>query len=191
MADANLDLSVDVSANTRKLKRELSEAARTVSGFGRALEGAFQDAAFSGRSLEDVVRGLGQELAKLALRNSIRPLGKFLETGLGNILDASLLGGVVSAVPVTPFARGGVIAGPSLLPLGRHGLGLAGERGPEAVLPLRRGSDGRLGVSADHGQRLVSVTVNVQATDADSFRRSEAQVAARLNRAVSRGLRNL
>ena len=191
MADANLDLRVDVKANTRNLQQELSEAARTVSGFGRALERAFESAVFSGRSLEDVVRGLGHELAKLALRNSIRPLGKFLESGLGNVLDASLLGGAALAVPVTPFARGGVIASPSLLPLGRHGLGLAGERGPEAVLPLRRGSDGRLGVSADHGQPPISVIVNVQATDADSFRRSEAQVAASLNRAVSRGMRNL
>ena len=191
MADANLNLRVGVDADTSKLKKELSEAARTVSGFGRALEGAFQNAAFSGRSLEDVVRGLGQELAELALRNSIRPLGKFLETGLGNVLDASLFGGAAAGVPVTPFARGGVLASPSFLPLGSRGLGLAGERGPEAVLPLRRGADGRLGVSADHGQRPVSVTVNVQATDADSFRRSEAQVAASLNRAVSRGLRNL
>lgn len=191
MADANLDLCVDVNANTRNLKKELSEAARTVSGFGNVLERAFQNAAFSGRSLEDVVRGLGQELASLALRNSIRPLGKFLETGLGNVLDAALLGGAGSPAPVKPFARGGVLTGPSLFPLSGSALGLAGERGPEAVLPLRRGADGRLGVSSDAGQRPVSVTVNVQATDADSFRRSEAQVAASLNRAVSRGLRNL
>jgi phage-related minor tail protein len=69
-----------------------------------------------------------------------------------------------------------------------------GEQGAEAILPLARGSDGRLGVRSATGgasSRPVSVTVNVAATDADSFRRSEAQVAAALARAVARGQRGL
>ena len=60
-------------------------------------------------------------------------------------------------------------------------------------MPLARGPDGRLGVSAvDTGGRPVQVTVNIAtADDADSFRRSEAQVAAALARAVARGQRGL
>lgn len=68
------------------------------------------------------------------------------------------------------------------------GLGLAGEAGPEAILPLRRGSDGRLGVAAADGGS-VNVMVNVTAPDARSFLASEAEVSAMLLRAVRRGTR--
>jgi phage-related minor tail protein len=93
---------------------------------------------------------------------------------------------------VLPFAHGGVIASPVAFPLGGHKLGLAGEAGPEAILPLSRGKDGRLGVRAEGGAGpSLNVTFNVTAQDAASFRRSEGQIAAMLSRAVSRGARNL
>jgi phage-related minor tail protein len=69
-------------------------------------------------------------------------------------------------------------------------LGLAGEAGAEAVLPLARGSDGTLGVKSEARAPMV-VTFNVTAADADSFRKSEAQVTAMLARAVGRGRRGL
>ena len=65
-----------------------------------------------------------------------------------------------------------------------------GERGAEAIVPLARGPDGRLGVAGGSG-RPVSVTVNIATPDAESFRRSEAQVGASLARAVARGQRGL
>jgi phage-related minor tail protein len=63
-----------------------------------------------------------------------------------------------------------------------------GEAGAEAVLPLARGSDGALGVKAGAGQPVV-VHFNVTSPDAESFRKSEAQVTAMLARAVGRGRR--
>ena len=45
-------------------------------------------------------------------------------------------------------------------------------------MPLARGPDGRLGVRSGGGGRPMSVTVNVSTPDAESFRRSEAQVSA-------------
>jgi phage-related minor tail protein len=74
----------------------------------------------------------------------------------------------------------------------RGGLGLMGEAGPEAILPLKRGSDGRLGVAAGApGERGAPITVNITTPDIAGFRRSEAQVAAGLARAVARGRRGL
>ena len=107
--------------------------------------------------------------------------------------DATALakGGVIARGQVMPFAKGGVVAAPTYFPLAR-GMGLMGEAGTEAVMPLARGPDGRLGVSAaGTGARPVQVTVNIATPDADSFRRSEAQVAAALARAVARGQRGL
>ena len=87
-----------------------------------------------------------------------------------------------------PFAAGGVVAAPTYFPM-RGGLGLMGEAGPEAILPLARGSDGRLGVAAGGRARPAPVTVNIATPDVEGFRRSEAQVAAGLARAVARGRR--
>lgn len=56
-------------------------------------------------------------------------------------------GGLFSGGHVQPFARGGIVNGPTLFPMA-NGAGLMGEAGPEAIMPLRRGPDGRLGVSA-------------------------------------------
>jgi phage-related minor tail protein len=57
-------------------------------------------------------------------------------------------------------------------------------------MPLARGPDGRLGVAAGGGAPT-HVTVNIATPDADSFKRSEAQVSAALARAVARGRRAL
>ncbi len=99
-------------------------------------------------------------------------------------------GGVFSRGMVMPFAQGGVVGAPTYFPLGR-GLGVMGERGAEAVMPLARGPDGKLGVRSGDGGRAASITVNISTPDAQSFRRSEAQVSAALARAVARGQRGM
>ena len=99
-------------------------------------------------------------------------------------------GGVIQEGRVRPFAAGGIVAAPTYFPMS-GGTGLMGEAGPEAILPLRRGSDGRLGVASATGARPVAVTVNIATPDPGAFRKSEAQVAATLARAVARGQRAL
>jgi phage-related minor tail protein len=108
--------------------------------------------------------------------------------GLASSLFQKVVGGFGG---VLPFAKGGVVAQPSYFPAGNV-IGLMGEAGPEAVLPLQRGADGRLGVAAGGGGgRSVSVVFNVTTPDAAGFRKSEAQVTGMLARAVSRGARTL
>ncbi len=55
-------------------------------------------------------------------------------------------GGVFARGNVIPFARGGVVSRPTLFPIG-----LMGEAGAEAIMPLSRGADGRLGVTSAGG----------------------------------------
>jgi phage-related minor tail protein len=51
---------------------------------------------------------------------------------------------------ITGFAKGGVFDGPIMFPM-RDGMGMMGEAGPEAIMPLARGSDGSLGVRVNGG----------------------------------------
>jgi len=73
------------------------------------------------------------------------------------------MGGVVSKNGIEPFAMGGIVNKPTLFKYADGGtgrFGLMGEAGPEAIIPLKRGRDGRLGVS---GGGSTNVTVNVDA----------------------------
>lgn len=164
------------------LRAELSELTRLSAGFGATLTRAFASAASGGRKLSDVLRSLVLSLSRQALSSALRSLGQ----ALGGMLGGLSGGG---PAPVTPFAKGGVIGAPVAFPL-RAGLGLAGEAGAEAILPLARGPDGRLGVRGAGGGGT-QVTVNIQTPDVESFRASQSQVAAMLLRALERGQRNL
>lgn len=110
--------------------------------------------------------------------------------GFGGGVAPFAKGGVFSRGMVMPFAQGGVVGAPTYFPLGR-GFGVMGEKGAEAVMPLARGPDGRLGVRAGGAASPAAITVNISTPDAESFRRSEAQVSAALARAVARGQRGM
>lgn len=49
---------------------------------------------------------------------------------------------------VIPFAKGGVVSSPSMFPMTGNRTGLMGERGAEAIMPLKRTANGQLGVQA-------------------------------------------
>lgn len=67
-------------------------------------------------------------------------------------------GGVFSQGRIMPFARGGVVSQPTIFPM-KSGLGLMGEAGPEAVMPLKRGSDGKLGVETSGEMQPVIINL--------------------------------
>lgn len=86
----------------------------------------------------------------------------------GNIASSigGFFGGSTSASTPAPAAKGGaftngVYSSPTLFKFANGGqFGVMGEAGPEAVMPLRRGSDGSLGVDAE-GIGGNNVVVNV------------------------------
>ena len=162
--------------------------------FGQSLSRAFASGVASGKSFESVLQIVGQKFIELSLRMALQPATSLLGGLLGQMTQglSGIFGGMGAGggVPVMPFADGGVIASPGYFPLGR-GVGLAGEAGPEAILPLARGSDGRLGVRAGGAGGSTPVYVTIQTSDVESFARSEAQVSASLARAVARGRRSL
>jgi lambda family phage tail tape measure protein len=149
---------------------------------------AFAGAIIHGRKLSDVLKGLALSLANQALSAALRPLGNLLGSALGQI-TGSARGNILQMGRIQPFAAGGIVNSPALFPF-RGGMGLMGEAGPEAIMPLARGSDGRLGVRSAGGGST-HVTINISTPDAASFRQSQGQVASLIARAVERGQRNL
>ena len=60
-------------------------------------------------------------------------------------------GGVLSGGRLTKFASGGVLTAPTFFGMSGGGLGVAGEAGPEAFVPLGRTRDGKLGIETTGG----------------------------------------
>jgi phage-related minor tail protein len=185
-------LTLTIDADTKPLQAQLNEVAKAGNRFSSALGQSFSDLALRGKSFGDVLRSLALRLADIALKAAFKPLTDAIGGSLARLVTGAAFahGGVVHRGMPVPFAQGGVIASPVTFPLAGGRIGLAGERGPEAILPLARGPDGRLGVRADSGGGM-HITFNVTTPDADSFRRSETQLAAMLARAVASGQRNL
>jgi phage-related minor tail protein len=185
-------LTVVIDADTRPLEARLTEVGRLGNRFGNALSQSLVDLTLKGKGFGDVLRSLALRLSEIALKAAFKPLTDAIGGSLARLVTGAAFaqGGVIHRGMPVPFASGGVIASPIAFPLAGGRLGLAGERGPEAILPLARGPDGRLGVRAE-GNGGVHVTFNVTTPDAESFRRSETQLAALLARAVAQGQRNL
>jgi hypothetical protein len=98
-------------------------------------------------------------------------VGKAISGVLGNANGNAFMGG-----NVIPFARGGVVGSPTMFPMAGGRTGLMGEAGPEAIMPLKRGKDGKLGVQAAGGGN-VSIVQNfsVSANGDESVKRIVAQ----------------
>lgn len=169
--------------------REVDGLAR---GFGSGLRRAFEGVAFDGMRLSDAMRGLARSISETLHASAMRPVQTALGGALAGLLQRVLPfadGAGFAQGRVMPFARGGVVSGPVAFPM-RGGLGLMGEAGPEAILPLTRGADGRLGVRAEGRARPVQVTFNIQTPDVAGFQRSQSQIAAQMARLLASGRRN-
>ncbi|MEI4486592.1 phage tail tape measure protein [Frigidibacter sp. MR17.14] len=165
-------------------------------GIGRGLRSAFDGVVFDGMRLSDalerVARSMSASVYGIAMRPVQNAMGGALAQGMNGLMSGLFpfaKGGAISQGRVMAFARGGVVGGPTAFGM-RGGLGLMGEAGPEAILPLARGADGRLGVRAGSGGGGARVTVNVSTPDVAGFQRSRAQIAAGLARVIARGERN-
>ena len=165
-------------------------------GLSRGLRRAFDGVVFNGHSLSEALDTLAQSMSNTAYNAAIKPItdqvGGLITNGVTSLVSGILPfadGGAFSQGRVMPFANGGVVSGPVAFPM-RGGTGLMGEAGPEAIMPLARGADGRLGVKAAGGGQPVNVVMNISTPDAQGFQRSQGQIAAQVSRALSRGNRN-
>lgn len=194
MTDEVASLSIRISADTSDARTKLKDLERLGNAFGSRITSAFEDAAFSGEGLGTTLKSLALDLSRLSLRGALQPLQSTLSSGFTEMFrsfSGFAKGGTIGSSFPQPFAAGGVISAPVAFPLSGGRTGIAGEAGPEAILPLTRDASGRLGVHAGNGTAPISVHMTVNTPDSSGFRRSEGQMTAMLARAMRRGQRFL
>lgn len=117
---------------------------------------AFKDAIMNSKNLGDALNNLANRVENMLVN-------KALDSLLGGVFSGLFAkGAAFKAGSVTPFASGGIVNKPTIFPMA-NGMGLMGEAGAEAVMPLTRTSNGDLGVRAigDGGSRGSIVMNNV------------------------------
>ena len=129
------NVTVSIEADTEPFLTALDNLQALSGRFGAQLTGALRSAVVDGKELDTVLRRLALNLAGTALSQGLQPL-----QGLVGSLLSSAAGGLAGILPfakggVVPFASGGVVSAPTYFPAGGR-LGLMGEAGAEAILPL-------------------------------------------------------
>lgn len=101
----------------------------------------------------DILFDLAGKIAEyLAIQNLVIPLAKSFgapDSFISSVFSAK--GNVFqNGQHLTAYAKGGILSSPAVFPT-RSGMGVAGEAGPEGILPLKRMRNGVLGVVSDGG----------------------------------------
>ncbi len=196
---AAAEMAAGFDSELQRVRAALAETGKDVvtleRGLSKGLRRAFDGVAFDGMKLSDALETVARSMVQTTYSAAIKPItnqvGGLLAQGVGSIVDGILPfanGGSFAQGRVMPFANGGVVSGPTTFPM-RGGLGLMGEAGPEAIMPLARGPDGKLGVRGGTGG-AVNVVMNITTPDVQGFNRSQGQIAAQMSRALGRGNRN-
>lgn len=131
----------------------------------KGMEDALVDFVMTGKlNFKNLANSIIRDMARIAIQQSItKPLGNFLGglfgggSAKGNVFNQQ---GLVDA-----YAKGGVVNKPTYFAMGGSGkFGIMGEGGmPEAILPLKRGKSGNLGVEVSGGSGS-NIVVNVDAS---------------------------
>jgi len=144
----------------RDMTEDVEEVVEEVKRLEMTFSSAFEDAIVGGKKLSDVLKGLKQDVLRIFLRSMITgPLSEDAAAMFSGLFKKtpSARGNIFTDGHVTPFAKGGITTGPVAFPM-VDGIGTAGEKGVEAIMPLQRTAGGKLGVAATGGGRVIHNT---------------------------------
>lgn len=196
---ATSDLLAGFDSELRRMRTALAGTGKDLAtlekGLSRGLRRAFDGVVFDGLKLSDALSTVARSMANTTYNAAMKPvtdhLGGLISQGVGSLVQGILPfanGAAFSQGKVMPFAQGGIVSSATAFGM-RGGMGVMGEAGPEAIMPLARGPDGKLGVKGGGGGG-VHVVMNISTPDVQGFQRSQSQIAAQMTRALSSGNRN-
>lgn len=133
---------------------------------GTTLKGLFGEGGFGsgGGLLGPIMNTMQSKFDILSMGGNTAAMNAF--SMLPQALGGAWMGGIQR------FAYGGVFHSPRVFPMANGGVGMLGEAGPEAVMPLTRTADGKLGVQSSGGGSgggAMVVNLTIQAVDALSL----------------------
>ena len=164
------------------LDLETSIGERLITGID-SMGDAFADLVVDGKSsFAELTVSILKDIQKMVIKalffKAIMGAKSFLGFGDGGVVDGAgneiqnvtavaAKGQVLAKNKIVPYAYGGIVSRPTLFPMA-DGAGLMGEAGPEAILPLRRNKQGKLGVETNGAtsNNVVNVSVNASGTSA-------------------------
>jgi tape measure domain-containing protein len=169
-------------------------------------------ASFTNSILADIAKIIAQEMRSQLLGSILKPLAGAAWGGLTSAFGSSAAastagtvgginmnntslqnlklanGGVVSGAGISAHS-GTIVSSPTVFPFAK-GVGLMGEAGPEAILPLKRNAQGKLGVVTENaGQskgNLYNITVNVQSKQGENPEQFGQRAAEAMMRSVAK-----
>lgn len=147
--------------------------------FGLTGKKTFSD--FADSVIKDILRMIVYQTMMQPLMSGISGAvsGFFSGAGAGggaarSVPVAVAKGGVFEGGSLTPFARGGIVNRPTIFPMA-SGMGLMGEAGPEAVMPLTRLPGGDLGVKSGGGNNIKINIINNNGSDVSTQQSETSQ----------------
>jgi hypothetical protein len=151
--------TIKATANQKKQMEMVDGMANTI---GSTFKGAFDDALQGTFDLRKSMQSLFANIASQLMQELIiAQMIAAVRGAFGGVPVAAGANGMVigQGGKLMAFADGGIVSKPTMFPMA-GGMGLMGEKGPEAVMPLQRGSDGKLGVQAQEKETKINI-VNV------------------------------
>ena len=166
LAKANYELETQALTDMQKRQQAFDDVVKR--GFEQMGDSLIDFALTGKSSFGDMIQSMLIDLAKLEMRMQMM---KWYESMGGSGKDG-ILGGLLSMFTgtmqakggawnngVQMFAKGGVVNRTTAFGM-QGGLGIMGEAGPEAIMPLKRGRDGSLGVASAGGSNVQVVVIN-------------------------------
>jgi len=182
--EAELRGTLALIAADKERQRVFEEAEQQrqqlVSSIESTLEDGFMSMIDGTKSVKDAFRDMARDIIRELYRVLVV---KKLVASISGFFGFADGGAFSGGSQIQAYADGGVVGGPTFFPMSGGKTGLMGEAGPEAIMPLKRGANGKLGVQAEGssgGDINIVQNFSFAANGDDSVKKLIAQAAPQI-----------
>ena len=168
-------------------KQQQEEVAGVIAdNFGSAFMSIVDGTKSAKEAFKDMARSIIKQLFQiLVVEKMVKSIKSFISPSISAVQANG--GAWQGGSQIQAYANGGVVGGPTTFPMSGGKTGLMGEAGPEAIMPLKRGANGKLGVQMEGnagGDVIINQSFNFQANGDDSVKRIIQQQIPRITEAT-------
>ena len=182
---AGLEAQIIATQNLIRIEEERKELVDTVTG---SMENNLMALADGTKSVKSAFRDMARDIIAHLYKVLVVQQMVNAATAFFGFADGGAFSG---GSQIQAYANGGVVGGPTMFPMAGGKTGLMGEAGPEAIMPLKRGANGKLGVQMEGGGGdTINVVQNFsfQANGDDSVKKIIAQAAPQIANMTKKSL---